>query len=173
MKDKCIRFLKMFFSRTALFCLGICLGILLCRGYFIHTRTQSICREVKQLGMLVNNYHTAIERGHEPVASTYQQLRITSGAMTARLHDNYGAPPYEDAALRYLYGMACYFNKIDLNEFTDEDWETFFEDTMLLREVYLNGNCSADELFPTLNRSLDDVPIPQAFIDSHDYVTLD
>ncbi|MBQ8143667.1 MAG: hypothetical protein IJ042_02580 [Butyricicoccus sp.] len=173
MKDKCIRFLKMFFSRTVLFCIGICLGIVLCRGYFIHTRTQSICREVKQLGMLVNNYHTAIERGHEPVTATYQQLRITSGALTARLHDNYGAPPYKDPGLGYLYGMACYFNKINLTEFGEEDWDIFFEDTMLLREIYLNRNCSADELFPTPNRSLDDVPIPQAFIDSYDYVTLD
>lgn len=173
MKAKCIHLLKITFSRTAILCIGICLGILFCRGYFIHSRTQSICREVKQLGMLVNNYHTALEREQEPVAQTYQQLRITSGAMTARLHDNYGAPPYKDAALRYLYGMACYFNKIDLNEFAEEDWDTFFEDTMLLREVYLNGNCSADELFTTLNSSLDEVPIPQAFIDSYDYVTLD
>ena len=107
MKEKGIRFLKIVFSRAVILCIGICLGFLLCRGHAIHTHTQSICREAKQLGMLVNNYHTAIEQGQEPVAATYQQLRITSGAMTARLHDNYGAPPYEDAALRYLYGMAC------------------------------------------------------------------
>ena len=173
MKNKFTRFFKIFFSRSVILCIGICLGILLCRAYSIHTRTQSICREVEQLGMLVNNYHTALEREEEPVAQTYQQLRITSGAMTARLHDNYGAPPYDEAALRYLYGMACYFNRIDLNEFTEDDWDTFFEDTMLLREIYLNGNCSPDELFPTLNNTLEKTAILQAFIDSYNYVTYD
>ena len=44
---------------------------------------------------------------------------------------------------------------------------------MLLREVYLNGSTTADELFSTLNDSLDRIPMPQVFIDSYNYVTPD
>lgn len=167
MKNKFTRFFKIFFSRSVILCIGICLGILLCRAYSMHTRTQSICREVEQLGMLVNNYHTALEREEEPVAQTYQQLRITSGAMTARLHDNYGAPPYDEAALRYLYGMAHYINKIALENLTAEEWTALFSDAEAAIKIYGMDLEDPNLLLDELDMLLEGKIFPAKFLTSY------
>lgn len=119
---------------------------------------QSLYSETMQIGALMNNCQTEHEAGLEKPAASFQQLRITSGAMIARIYDGYGDPMYDRESLNYLFGMAHYLNEICLENLTDEEWDALFADSEALLELCRSDTVSKDTLLDELDTLLETHP---------------
>lgn len=130
---------------------------------------QSLYEETMQIGLLMSNYETAQKYDQEKVEETFQQLRITSGAMIARLYDGYGEPEYDRHSLNYLFGMAHYLEKICLENLTEEEWSALFADMDAIIQLYRTDTATESTLLDELDALLADksIPIPDNFLTSY------
>lgn len=128
---------------------------------------ESMLNESRSIGLRLMNCRQAVERGEEPAAFVYQELRITSGAMIARIYDGYGEPDYDRASLKYLFGLAHYLNKIALENLTTEEWNTLFADAEAIIELYRMDLSDPNILLDELDALLEDNPFPANFLTSY------
>lgn len=124
---------------------------------------QSLYSETMQIGALMNNCQTAHEAGLEKAEASFQQLRITSGAMIARIYDGYGDPKYDRESLNYLFDMAHYLNEICLENLTAAEWDALFADSEALLALYRSDTVSKDTLLDELDTLLETHPYSDRF----------
>lgn len=119
---------------------------------------QSLYSETMQIGALMNKYQSCQEAGTEKPTASFQQVRITSGAMIARIYDGYGDPMYDRESLNYLFGMAHYLNEICLENLTAAEWDALFADSEALLALYRSDTVSKDTLLDELDTLLETHP---------------
>ncbi|MBQ8143631.1 MAG: hypothetical protein IJ452_00275 [Butyricicoccus sp.] len=128
---------------------------------------ESMLQEVRMIGLRLISCQKALERGEEPDPFIYQELRITSGAMIARIYDAYGDPEYDRPSLNYLFGMAHYINKIALENLTIEEWNTLFSDAEAVVKIYGMDLEDPDLLLDELDKLLEGRIFPAKFLTSY------
>ena len=130
---------------------------------------ESMLQETRMIGLRLISCQKAFERGEEPDPFVYQELRITSGAMIARLYDGYGEPEYDRHSLNYLFGMAHYLEKICLENLTEEEWSALFADMDAIIQLYRADTATESTLLDELDALLADksIPIPDSFLTSY------
>lgn len=128
---------------------------------------ESMLQETRMIGLRLISCQKALERGEEPDPFIYQELRITSGAMIARIYDAYGDPEYDRPSLNYLFGMAHYINKIALENLTAEEWNTLFSDAEAAVKIYGMDLEDPDLLLDELDKLLEGKIFPAKFLTSY------
>lgn len=134
---------------------------------------ESMLQETRMIGLRLISCQKALERGEEPDPFVYQELRITSGAMIARIYDGYGEPDYDRPSLKYLFGMAHYLNKVALENLTTEEWNTLFADAEAAIKIYGMDLEDPNLLLDELDKLLEDKSFPAKFNNSYTILDVD
>ena len=170
LKSTKVRIIVLCLALAASFALGYSInnpGAEMYRSIAVDRIEESMLEETRLIGLRLITCQQALERGEEPAPFVFQELRITSGAMIARIYDAYGEPNYDRLSLKYLFGMAHYMNKVALENLTVEEWNTLFADAEAAIKIYGMDLEDPNLLLDELDKLLEGKPFPSNFLTSY------